>query len=449
MRIVIASVLSSFLFACGGNSTSGGGVDAATDAAGSGAPDAPGGPTTVNVTLVNRPNNAATFGFLVAFQDGDGAWTLAPAPTGDTYALPIASGRYGVAWTCAATGNGGGGGAARDVVLGYFTVADRPSLTATIPDRCTDRITPVTLSGTVSNLGATGGRYTVRIGARTAIVTAGTGAYTIDVPPGTYDLVLTHAPAATIGGGADSVAEKALVQRAVDLSATKTMNLDFSKAVATQSFAVTIATTGGARGSTSTTLYTANATAAVLARDTTAPYASIALAAAQGVGTDVYDQSITVAGTGQSATTTDATATPGALTWSAPTPLGGALATVAATAPYPQIKATWSAYANAIGYQWAATQAQTGAACGGAPACATTWIADVSSAWLGSAASYQMPDLSKLAGWNAEFQYVTGAQVTGTVQAMTSSDGATDFPAGTPKAGTTRAFVSSDWTVTP
>ena len=53
--------------------------------------DSPGSPTTVSVTLANHPGDAAMFSFLAAYQDGSGPWTLAPAPTGDTYSFAIDS----------------------------------------------------------------------------------------------------------------------------------------------------------------------------------------------------------------------------------------------------------------------------------------------------------------------------------------------------------------------
>ena len=59
-----------------------------------------------------------------------------------------------------------------------------------------------------------------------------------------------------------------------------------------------------------------------------------------------------------------------------------------------------------------------------------------------------MPDLSALAGWNDAFELGT-APIVGSVTAMTSSAGASDFPTGIPAAGTDRVFVRSDYGVTP
>ncbi len=453
MRTFLASVILCALAACGSNSSTSTADGPPGDGNGTGAPDAPNGGGNVTVTLTNQPGTPATFDFIVAYQDGDGAWKVAPAPSGDTYTLPIASGRYGVAWTCSATAGGVGGGAFRLVDLTYFTVAERPSLTMTIPNRCTDRasVTPVTITGTISNRPAAGGRLSVALGSgRPAFVSATTGTYSIDVAPGTYDLIVTHSPATGgggPGGGGDVVVDQAFVQRGLAVTAAATQDVDFSKASATQTFPVTV--TGNGTASTSTTLY-AGGTVATLVRDATTPFETNALATADGKSTDVYLQSITVAGAGQSATTESATATPAAETYAAPAALGGAIATVGAATPYPQIKTTWTAYANAIGYNWAVTQALTGTACGtGTAACAVDWTATISNGWLGTAGSYQMPDLSAVTGWNAIFQPATGTMITGAVEAETSSAGASDFPFGAPAAGTTRTRASSDFTVTP
>jgi len=410
-----------------------------------------GGSGHVDITLINRPNAAATFDFLVAYQDGDGPWQLAPAPTGDVYSLPISSGRYAVAWTCV-TNTGGTGGVTglRQTDLFYSTVAEHPSLTRAIAARCTDRITTVTLSGVVSNLTASG-RTLASYSDLSAVVSPTIGNYTLATPTGTRDLLVMHTPILVGGGGVTDVAiDEAIVQRGLAVTANATANVDFTTAAATQTFPVTVALTGNQRATVSTTLYTAGGTIAELVHDTAAPFETTSLAAAEMRGSDVYDQSITVAALGQLATVSNATATPAAQTYVAPSPLGGATATVPTTTPYPEVKTTWAAYTNAIGYDWTVSQSLNGTACGaGVPTCTVAWTADLTAGWIGSAPSYQMPDLSKLTGWNASLQLVTGTQAAGSVAAVTSSAGAGDFPLGIPTAGTKRTLVASDYTVTP
>src|SRR5438270_1016738 len=90
------------LAACGSSHSGSGGDAAGGGGDGSGSSDASGGggPASVMVTLTNRPDNAATFSFLTAYQDGSGPWTAAPAPTGDTYTFTINSAAWSFAWTC-------------------------------------------------------------------------------------------------------------------------------------------------------------------------------------------------------------------------------------------------------------------------------------------------------------------------------------------------------------
>jgi len=105
---------------------------------------------------------------------------------------------------------------------------------------------------------------------------------------------------------------------------------------------------------------------------------------------------------------------------------------------------TWSAYTNAIGYVWNATQD-----CGSNTPCTLTWTAVLSPGVTGNMPGYQMPDLSALAGWKPDLELAPGTGVVGAVTALTSSAGAEDFPPGIPANGTDRTFVRADYAVTP
>src|SRR4051812_38425480 len=121
MRKPIFACCLSLAAACGSNPTN------STPDSNSEGQDAPDGtPTTITVTLRNRPDTPASFSFLVAYQDGTGAWQLAPAPTGDVYTFTVSSGIYGVGWTCV---TGPATASVREVHRSYFAVAERASFT--------------------------------------------------------------------------------------------------------------------------------------------------------------------------------------------------------------------------------------------------------------------------------------------------------------------------------
>jgi len=442
MRVTsISTILAIALVACGGHGSTGDDGGPGDDGNGGGDDGNGHGTTNVTVTMNNQPTNAAMFSFVVAYQDGSGPWQAAPPPTGDVYTLPINSGVWGFAWSCIGTPPGVGQAQQRQVTDIHFSIAERTSYTIDVPPRCSDRDTGnVLLKGTISNANG-GGVYVVRFGDR--FVQAGvTGNYQMPVQPGTHDLIVAHGMLTAIGN--DFVADQVFVQRDLAVAAATTANVDWNNAADVQSFAVT----GTGLRLAATTLYSKGGTTAVLVNDTTSQFETEATAAAQSVAGDIYDQVMAAGSNGQTGITTLATTTPAAETFTAPTPLGGATSTTMAT-PYPRITTTWAAYANAIGYVWTATQQPGFVTCGNTP-CTATWTGVLSAGVIGAMPTYTMPDLSAIPGWNTALQFVAATQVAGSVQAMTSSAGGTDFPPATPPAvGTQRTFVRSDYTVTP
>jgi hypothetical protein len=430
------------LAACG-SSHSGSNADAPGGGDGNGSnPDGTtGGPTTVTVTLTDRPTNAAMFGFLTAYQDGGGAWTAAPPPSGDTYSFPINSAAWGFAWTC----NPPGGGVAR-VELAYFSITEKKSLTEVVPFGCTDRFgMGVQLRGTVTNLatGAAGGIYLAQFGNRTALVnvTNTTGSFMMNVQPGTHDLLIVHAQPAGGGNPGDSTIDAAAIARGVTVSgATTAPPVDFSTA-SNKSVPVTVVVSGNARIAVTTRLFSAGGTIADFARLSSEPFESDSLGTAATVAGDVYNQQISVSENGSTSTVQSWTQTIAAQTYAAPAALGGALATVPTATPYPEIATTWNTYSNAVGYAWDAQQGTTPG---------IDWTAVIGPSYLGNMPRFQMPDLSSLSGWSSTFAFQAGVAVNGSVTVETSSGGVGDFPPPSPAAaGTQRAFVDSRWTVTP
>ncbi len=449
MRITpLFSIALATTIGCSNNHNNGRGPDASGDSAGGTDACTTCGGTTIALTLTNKPTTASTFDFIVAYQDGTSAWSLAPAPTGDVYSFTVQSPSYAVAWTCVAPATD-----ARTVELGYFTTAEATSLTLPIPDRCTD-VAPgnVQVSGTV-NKGVTTGTFTVSIGDKIATADQTTGKYTLEIAPGTYDVIAANT-AAALGTPADSNVAKTVVVRDVAITGATTQDVDFmTDGAATQSFPVTIAgTPQGATVVATTQLLTAKATSLALNLDTASPFASVSLPAAQMTGTDTYVQLVTVAASGSTLVTSNATATPAAETYSAPAAFGGALASVPTTAPYPLLKLTWSAYANAIGYASSATQTLSAEQCSATAnaGCTVGWDFMMSPGYAGDSPSLELPDLSGLAGWTSELQFIAGVAIDGSLEADTSTRGPADFPTMTPMpAGTQRTVARSAWSVTP
>lgn len=431
-----------------GDAPSGGGSDA-TPGDGNPGGDAPNGgnPTTITVTLANEPNSPSTFSFLAAYQDGAGAWQLAPSPTNDTYTFAVSSSSWAFAWTCVTAG-----AATREVNVYEFAVSDTTSLTIGVPARCTDRSpTAVALNGTISNPPVGG---TLQVGFGRTTVAAANGAtttYAMMPFPATRDLIVGHSAATNLNG--DLVTDQAAIQRSVVVSgATTTDNVDFSTAQSTQSATVTVATSAGQSARVTTTLYSAGGTVYTMVDQATGPsFTSTSLAGALAKTGDVYDQQIQVSQTGASAIVQSWVTTVANQTWTAPPALAGATSTVPTTAPYPRIKTTWTAYTNAVGYDWSATQALSGTACGSAGGnCSVQWATHLSAGVAGTAPSTEMPDLSMLAGWDPKLEMQTGTSVNGSLRAVSSSAGLADFPVHDPApAGTHRKLVTSAWTVTP
>lgn len=408
--------------------------------------------TKVTFTLTSVPTDAEAFGFVAAYQDGDGAWQPAVTRSGDAYAFDVSSPTWGFAYTCQVNVRVAGVlTALRDVVEYRFAVAERTAMTDDILDRCTDRITRNALSGTISPQPQAGTTYRVAYNGAAVFIDRSNGLYSMLVAPGTHDLLVLRG--SENGTDGDFLIDQAVVMRNFAVNAATTKDVSVNNASATKGITISVAVPGKTliSAETTTNLFTANGTAVALAHVTNkGQLRSTALQGGQVAATDVYDQRVTVEFVaGQSVTQTIASAAPAnrSIT-TAPTPLGAATVTSAATTPYPTYKSTWASYAGAIGYTWTLAQGPAAAGCAGATSC-TTWTAWLSPGVVGATPSHTMPDLSHLPGWSTALQFVGAARMNGQVTAMTSSAGATDFPPRPPAAGTSRTFAHSEFTLTP
>ncbi len=442
MKFAIAAAL--LACACGNSGSAGPDALGGGDGDGGGGDDdgLSAGPHTIELTLNNRPNTAATYSFIVAYQDGGADWKLAPTPSGDKYSFEVTAPSYGVMYACIGIGTGGNGGfiQTRAVNMAYFAVGERTSITLDVPQRCSDRAqNTVTLSGSVTNRPG-GGPYIVQYGSRQTTAGSISGVFAMQVPLGTRDLVVYHVNSQ---GNGDFNVDRVVTVRDVAVAGPTSKTIDFSTSQEVDSYEVT-ADVMNARIVASTTLYTANGTQGTITRET-GNWESNALPSALRVGTDVYDQSIAVLTQGHGATITNATSTPGPQDWVAPAPLGDVTASIAASTPYMTLDTSWPAYPNAVGYTWTAMQED---GCPGSATCAIVWTAYLSPGVLGSQPTFRMPDLSKLTSWKQEYEFADNA-VGGCVTAVGSTAGAMDFPTAVPAAGTQRVFVRTDFDVAP
>lgn len=453
MRTVTTVMLVALVALGCGHKSPGTGDDDDDDVTGDGGnhgdDDDGGGQNPHSVTLVmhHQPTNPAGVGFIVAYQDGAGPWTIAPAPSGETYTLPIFSPVYAVVWTCMSPGTGPGA-ALRQVNMYQFAMAERTELTVEVPPRCSDQGGNVVLHGTLDNSQFLND-YVVKFGDRTATV-GDNDEFTLATPPGTHDLIVLGGSSFT--GNGEVVATAALVQRNLTVTGNTDVSVDAADLEPVQSFAVNNLF-GGVKQTSTVNLYTANGTLAPLVSDSSFPFSNASLAADQMAGGDIYDQQLAVAQfTGAYVASSTATTAPGDETW-VDVPALSAVTSTTSTAPYVRVTSAWTAYPGAVGYGWLATQTPgntgSGNPCGGSGNCTITWTALLSAGVIGTNGSYEMPDLSALPGWSPALQLVAGAQIRGGVQAMTST-GTGDFPALVPPAaGTHRTFATGVFAVTP
>src|SRR3569623_3047703 len=167
-------------------------------------------PTNVMLTMHHQPTHAAQYSYLVAYLDGSGPWTLAPAPSGEVYTLPSYAPGYAGAWTCISAGPVSNS-TVRQVSELQFAVAERTSLTVEVPPRCTDSVATVNLHGTLPNPGIAPA-YVVKWGERSATVNQ-LGQYQMQVAPGAHDLIVLAGN--SFSGGGEIVASNAIIQHGV------------------------------------------------------------------------------------------------------------------------------------------------------------------------------------------------------------------------------------------
>ena len=178
-------------------------------------------PSAITLTVPAHPTDATTYKYVVAFQDGDGPWTLAPAPVGDDYLLPIVSDRYGVLVTCSGLWQRQGG--ASIVQTEYFTRAETTRVQIDL-SACGDPRVLGRIEGTVSNAGV---QNPVGLAVDDFLsVRSGGGSYSLPAPLGKRDVIASQEGAYQI--------DRMLIERDLQVASTTPLNVDFVPAVATE-----------------------------------------------------------------------------------------------------------------------------------------------------------------------------------------------------------------------
>ncbi len=186
-------------------------VDAAIDAA----------PREITLTVPAHPTDPAAYNFVVAFQDGAGPWTRAPAPVGDEYTLPIETDRYGVLVACSGLWQRQGG--ASIVQIEYFTKAEATHVQIDL-SACGDPRILGSVGGTVTNANL---NNPIALAVDDFLYTrSGGGSYSLAAPLGTRDIVAHE-------DGAYQV-DRVLIQRDLEVTGSQQLDIDFAPAVTTE-----------------------------------------------------------------------------------------------------------------------------------------------------------------------------------------------------------------------
>jgi hypothetical protein len=434
-KLLIACLATASVAACGGSSKTKTADAAKGSDSGSAGSDGQLSPTTVTVTIGDIPTANAN-NYIAMFQDGNGAWQVAPAPDAGVYTMTIDSATWSFAFACAATTPLTSG----EVEIYSFSVQERTSFSSAPPAFCRTTTAPVTntVAGTITGIPVTGAEttgtfkvYFDGLELDVPAVATGTATFTLDtVPEAKHDLFVVHMPPVAVVGGPDNA--DMVYRKVTDETTGSAMAIDWTTAIATQVVA-------GAGSPTTTELFGAG-TDPILA---TASTSGVFLGSSSQTANDIYEQVASfVGGADFSESWLGNTVTGPDL--NEPATLGGIQSSETATTPYPILSTDWAVYANAAGYQLVATEPDgTGATAG-----TLTWFVVMSPGYVGSSPKFVMPDFSAITGWTAATQFTAG-MVSVNVEPLTSSAGVMDIPFVNPAAvGTTRGRTIASATVT-
>jgi hypothetical protein len=372
---------------------------------------------TAGVPITATFCNDASATLFAAYQDGTGSWTPLSLVNGSA-GFRIKSGRGGLLWVRPVVGGG------YAVMTQFATVAELGA-TATAAT-CTAPIGTNTVTGSVTGLGANETAF-VSLGLWTAVVTATAPSFSIlNVVPGTYPMIAVRYPSQSF------VPIGVTVLRSVAAQSNANLGTIAVSGAPLESHPLTVANGGANAVTVGVSFRAAGQTALAGIGSATNSTSWWAVPASSRVPGDLHIVSATVieAGNSGSFIAAEATvATPGPRSLTMGPSLTAPTITVISTQPSVRISATVQ-----VPPEYSSTQVFTLAQ--GLAATRRTFFLQVSEAYRQSAptVSLVVPDMSTLAGWDANWGLkpgiatswgVTALGITGGTFAQPYVDGAT------------------------
>jgi hypothetical protein len=334
---------------------------------------------------------------FIAFQDGSGAWQIPQGSGQYTLTINDPQGKYGLVIVDLTP--------EPEVNIIHATVSELSEINFVLEAPPANL---VTVSGTVSGLGANE-RALIAMGGFDASPPSNT--YSLQVPPGTYDLIATK-----VTSGMQ--VNKVFIQRNISVSGNTTINIDFNSPNAFDPEAHN-AVIGGVSGETvvggvefrshNGTLISTGVVSGVLQF----PFAGIP--SSKQFGNDIHQFFAEASTTTSSRRIERYFKAPIDLSVTLPAPFDNATVTVATTTPYTRLTASWDAYSGAQAYFAYFGRGQV------------EWFVGLSAGWLGGQRTYTLPDLSGVSGWNNNWGLPTSGTIYWEVVAVTTNRTIQDF----------------------
>lgn len=405
---------------------------------------------------------------FIAFQDGNSPWQLAQG-TGGQYTLTIndPNGRYGLVIVCVST-TGLDSQTEVEVNIIHATIDELSQINHVCEEAPPTNF--VTVSGTVSGLGSDEVAIIAIGGSQTFVYARYGNTYSLQVPPGTYDLIAGKFPKQHMG-----VANRALILRNITVSGNTTINVDFNSPDAFAPIIRNAVIDGILSEETAigeVSFRSHNGTEVMTGSEFEGlpptirfPFASIPTD--KQFGNDIHQLVGVTFSETSSRLIERYFKAPIDLSVTLPPPFGNAFVTVAMTNPYTRFTASWDAYSGAQAYfaqfgdeEYGVAMARRRLVSNPQPsrarkrsqqAISRFWFVGLSTGWLNGQSSYTLPDFSGLSGWDNNWGFPARSQVPWEVGAVVTNRSIQDLVNAelTPVDGLEARFASKKGRITP